>query len=173
VYSNPRSLRQLLHVAHPSLLPGLYLELQGKEKSRRQAIQARFDTAACDLGYKPLSVYAAPALASRLHLLDFRMTDRDSLETSIQIFTMGQPTVEERNEAHAHGARFYLVTEGGAAPSVAEAAGLLAAPNPMLPSTMEQLLCQCRQFHVVCHVQYGTQHAKTLAYGALSGISPL
>jgi hypothetical protein len=97
--------------------------------------------------YTPLRVHASPTLASRIYLLKFRMTEQLII-------------------AHAHGAQFDLVTEGGAAPSVAEATLLLAAPNPMLPVTIEQLLYQLRQFHVVCYIQYGPQHTKTLAYAA-------
>jgi hypothetical protein len=79
---------------------------------------------------------------------------------------MGQRTVEQLNVARAHGAHFDLVTESGAAPSVAEATFLLAAPNPMLPTTMELSLYQLRQLHVICNIQYGPQHTKTLAYAA-------
>ena len=129
-------LLRFLRLQDENQLPQIYRSLASASRHNRLAeLQWALDAERIRLGFVRMSFIATPSLLQKIITGNWIMDHIDSITTGIQPYLFGDITPEESQQMSS---LYQLVMTGTAAPSIDDAAALMAPSKPNLPKVLFQ-----------------------------------
>lgn len=127
---------------------------------RLKELQSSFDNEKTRLGYHRLQFRVQPSLLNVLIGVDLMMHHPDSITTGFNIYHCGMAAPED---AQVMASLYQLVTAGNAAPSLSDAAQLVAPNKPALPRQLIQAREMMQVMQVLLNIMFNPHHPMAVA----------
>ena len=145
-----QNILRLTNVANEADLPAIWGELSNAPAKRHRGIIQKHVNEASDNLAGSLPLIVTPSHVKKVAALEFRMTNRESLETGMHPFIFNQHTEAEQERASEVAATYDFLTSQHASAGLGDAQILLNADNLALP----QLFSHARGMIQRCMVWY-------------------
>ena len=122
---------------------------------RLKEFQSHFDNEKTRLGYHRLQFRVQPSLLNTMIGVDFSMHHQDSITTGFNIYLCGQGVPED---SQVMASLYQLVTAGSAAPSLSDAAQLVAPSKPTLPRQLIQAREMFQVLQILLNIMFRAEH---------------
>jgi hypothetical protein len=145
-----------LRVPDQSMLQPIYGRLASSSRHNRLAeLQWAVDAERSRLGYHRLSFIITPSLLNMVVSVRWIMDHHDNITSGFQPYLFGDTTPEE---SRSMSSLYQLVTSGQAAPTLEDAAALVAPSKPILPSHLFQTREMLQRMQIMFHITLGVNH---------------
>ena len=149
---------RLVNVSSEEELPIVWHDLASESsKQHRSMIQKHLNATAEDIA-ESIQLVVTPALVKKVSTLEFRMTNRESLETGMHPFVFSQHTEAEIERAAEVAAIYDFVTGQNAGAALSKAQQLLATDIVSFPQLFSQARGMLKRSMVWFATFFGVDH---------------